>query len=126
MSADPCALEVAVPVLLTDATPIFEDCQVAEAVTSCLLPSVKMAVALKIWVVPLGMAADVGSTCRDWRAAFPTVAFSDPEIVPLVAVMLKLPLDTLCTNPDTFTEATVAGVLLQLTEFVTFADVPSV
>jgi hypothetical protein len=47
-------------------------------------------------------------------------------MLPEVAVTLKLPFDTLRTDPAAFTAATLLGVAVQFTEFVTFPELPSV
>lgn len=76
--------------------------------------------------MPFGIAADVGSTCSDCSTGFVTDAFREPLVEPLVAVMLKVPFDTLCTTPDALTVATDEGVVVQVAEFVMFEVVPSV
>jgi hypothetical protein len=126
MLDEPWVLEVAVPLAATEATPVFDDCQVALEVTSCLVPSVKIAVALKFCVAPFGIAAVVGNTCNDWTAALPTVPLAEADCEPLVAVTAKLPFAIACTIPDAFTDTMLVGLAAQLTEFVMSADVPSV
>jgi hypothetical protein len=49
----PIATAVASPELLIVATVVLDELQVAEAVKSCLLPSLNVPVAVNCWVVPV-------------------------------------------------------------------------
>lgn len=55
--------------LLTDRTCELDDAQVADAVTSCVVPSEKVPVAVNCWVLPAAMLELTGVTDRETRVA---------------------------------------------------------
>jgi hypothetical protein len=71
--ADPTARALASPVvpaaLLTDRTCELEEVQVADAVTSCVVPSEKVPVAVNCWALPTAMLELAGVTDRETRVA---------------------------------------------------------
>ena len=97
--AVPVAREVPSALELTVATAVFAEPQVAEAVRSCLLPSVNVPVAVNCCVVPRAIDGLEGFTAIETSAATPAVRVVEDEIAPEVAEMLELPVATLVANP---------------------------
>ena len=62
MVALPVPAPVARPLLLIVATALFEEPQVTELVKFCVLPSLKVPVAVNCWVVPLAIELFAGVT----------------------------------------------------------------
>src|SRR5271155_3304467 len=87
--AVPCPALVARP-LLTIATVALDELHVATEVTSCVLPSVYVPVAVNCWVVPSGIEAFVGEIAIETSAAgFTTsdaVALTPVKLIPIVVV----------------------------------------
>ncbi len=67
MVATPSELQVATPPLLIVATRLLEELHFAEAVRSCMLPSLYIPVALNVWFVPTTTEVAAGVTWIDWR-----------------------------------------------------------
>ncbi len=99
----PAATDVARPLepaaLLTAATPVLDELQVAEAVRSCVVLSENVPVAANCVVVPLAMLELVGVTVMDTRVALSTVSEVDPVTLPDVAVTVVVPAATEVARP---------------------------
>ena len=95
----PSAFDVASPfepaVLLTTATALFDELQVAVAVMSCFDASVKVPTALYCWIFPSGMLDDAGVTVIDVTTAAVTTQVdagldmteSNPAVTNVVPVL---------------------------------------
>ena len=81
------------------ATPVLPDCQVAEAVRSCVLPSVNSPVAVNCWVVPSAMDGPGGFTVIEAKAATLTVRVVEDDTEPAVAEITHPPVATLVDKP---------------------------
>ena len=81
------------------ATPSSEDDQVADAVRSCVVASVKSPVAANCCVVPLAMPGSGGVTSIETRPALVTVTSVLPEMMPSWAVMMVEPTRSPLTVP---------------------------
>ena len=100
----PAATEVARPLepaaLPTDATPVLDELQVAEAVKSCVVLSENVPVAANCVVVPLAMLGLDGVTVMDTSVAGFTVSEVDPVMLPDVAVTVVDPTATEVAKPE--------------------------
>ena len=134
----PAATAVARPLLLTVATDGFEELQVTCAVTSKLVPSEYVPVAVNCWMTPIGMLELAEITRMEDRVAEDTVREVPPErlpkvvlpmIMPEVAVrvtaMVVVPAATAVARPLLLTVATDGFEELQVTCAVTSWLVPS-
>jgi hypothetical protein len=65
--------------------------QVAEFVTSCVLPSLKVAMASNCCVLPSGIAGFAGVTASEIITAEVTVSALDPLTEPALAVIFAVP-----------------------------------
>ena len=81
--------------LLTTATMLELELQVAAVVTSCVLPSVKVPVAVNCCVVPRGIEGLGGAMAIDTSMAGVTVSVPEPLIEPEVAVIVVVPVAAL-------------------------------
>ena len=99
MFAVPAATLVASPVLPTVAVDVVSDDQVADAVRFCVLPSVKVPVAVNCCVVPSAIEAVWGVTAIETRVAVVTVNTVLPLTDPDVAVIVAVPVPALGANP---------------------------
>lgn len=99
IAAVPAATEVASALELTVVIAVFPEPQVAEAVRSCVLPSVNVPVAVNCCVVPRAIDGLEGLTAIEASAAAPTARVVEAEIEPEVAEMLEFPLATLVASP---------------------------
>lgn len=91
----PAETAAARPVLLIDASPTFDDCQVTDVVMFCVELSEKVPVAVNCCVVPLAREGLAGVTAMDTRVAGLTVKVVVPETAPAavetVAVIVVVP-----------------------------------
>ncbi len=94
----PCDILVAHPPP-TLATNAADDVHVAEAVKSCVLPSVYVPVAPNCMPVPSGMVALVGVTAIDTNVGLPTVSVVEAEIEFDVAEIVAAPCPALVASP---------------------------
>ena len=85
--------------LLTVATPVLDEFQVAEAVRSCVVLSEKVPVAANCLVVPLAMLGLDGVTVMDTSVAGVTVSEVDPVKLPDAAVIVVVPATTEVARP---------------------------
>ncbi len=98
MFAAPAVTPVTNP-FFTVATGFVSEDQVAEAVRSCVLPSVNVPVAVNCWVVPATREGFAGVTAIETKVAAVTVRVVVPLIEPEVAVMLAVPAPTAVAKP---------------------------
>ena len=99
MVAVPAETHVARPLLLIVATDVFDEVQVTCMLTSWLVPSEYLPVAINCWVVPAGMLGAAGVTVMEDRVAEVTVRVVLPEILPEVAVMVAVPAERHVARP---------------------------
>ena len=99
MAVCPGSTEVASPVPSTVAVAGVPDIQLAVAVTSRMLASLKVAIAVNCWVVPSAMAGVPGVTAMDTIVAAPTVRSVLPLCPSKVAVMVVVPGATALASP---------------------------
>jgi hypothetical protein len=86
-------------VLLIVATRDTVELQCPDCVTSCVVPSVNVAIALKDWVVPRGIVEDDGLMAMETGTAAVTLIIVDPFRVPVLAVMVAVPVATVLAIP---------------------------
>ena len=110
----PTAALVASPGLFTLAMAELAVLQITELVTSRVLPSLYVPVALSGSVVPRANDAFAGVIANDTSAGGPTVSVDVPAIAPTVAVIVVLPCPAPDASPPLLTPATVGTVELQL------------
>ena len=99
MVVDPGETAVVIPLLfpelLTEATLLFVEAQVQGTVRSCVLPSLKVPVALRLTMTPAGMAKLAGAISTLSKVALLTVktvvALTEPEAAVMLAVMVVVP-----------------------------------
>ena len=103
MLAEPVATLLANPwlpaLLLMVATEVVSELHCTVAVMFCMLPSVKVPVAVNWTVVPRGMPGIAGVIAMVTSAAGFTTSVVDPVIAPNVAVTIVLPTATLAAIP---------------------------
>jgi hypothetical protein len=121
----PAATAVARPLLLTVATEVLDELQVACVVISWLVPSENVPEAANCWVLPTAMLGLAGVTEMEDRVAGVTAKVVFPEIVPEVAMMVAEPVETAVASPLLLTVATNVLDELQVTCVVIFCVVPS-
>ncbi len=92
----PMARQVARPVLLIVAIPVFDELHVTDEVKSSSLPSEKVPLAVNCFVVPRPLVGLIGVRAIDERAF--TVRVAEPE-TPRVAVMIVDPAENAVAIP---------------------------
>lgn len=124
---------VARPAVEMTAAVVADEPQTAEAVTFCVLPSLKLPVAVNCCMVPSAMDGFVGVIAMETSAAEVTVSVADPVTEPYVAVIVALPVATLVARPRlparllmvvTFTADEVHCAVLVMSWVVPFVKVP--
>jgi hypothetical protein len=126
--ATPC---IAAALLIVAVVGVSE-LHVTVVVRFCVLPSVKVPVAVNPSVVPSGIVGIAGVTAIETNAAALTVSTVDPLIVPdvAVAVIFAVPVPTLLATPCVpaalLIVATVGVSELHVTVLVMFCVLPSV
>jgi hypothetical protein len=138
LNAPEAAVTVAVPIATLCATPALlivavegvSDVHVAVLVRFCVVPSVKVPVAVNCWLVPFAIDGVAGVTAIDTSAAEVTVSVVDPVSEPEAAVIVAVPSLTLLANPCVGAALLIVaapGVSeLHCTVLVTFCTLPSV
>jgi len=115
-------LDASPPVTL--ATRGFDEVQVAELVKSCVLPSLKVPVAVNCCVAPKAITGFTGVTAMDCSAAPAIVSVAEPLMPFWVAISVTLPCPTGVAKPAVGIEllivATVPSPALQDAELVMF------
>ena len=81
------------------AVPLADVDQVTEAVTSPLLPSVYVAVAVKACVSPTDRVALAGATVMLTISGAPTASVVESEMPPEVAAIVAVPIPELVASP---------------------------
>src|SRR5690348_9298296 len=82
------------------AAPGLDELQSAVAVTSCVVLSLKVPVAVNCLVVPGAVLAGLGVTASETRLAAVTVSCALPVTEPELAVTLVVPVATAAAIPD--------------------------
>jgi hypothetical protein len=122
MTVLPLPVLVAIPllpeVLLTVATLGTDELQWAELVRFCVVPSVKVPTAIKVWFSPNGIAAAAGLTMIETTEAGVTVSRVDPLVPPRVAVMVAVPVARELPSALELTVATMVLLDPQVAEVV--------
>jgi hypothetical protein len=111
--------------LLTVATAGAETLQWADAVTSCCVPSLNVAVAANCWFCPAASVAEAGLTLIAVTTAVVPVTVTAAVTLPLVALMTAEPAEATVTLPVELTEATDGLALLQTTAVFSMCELPS-
>jgi len=102
----PAATLLTSPWLLMAAAAGFDEPHNTEAVTSCELPSLKLAVAVNCLVVPTGILELAGVTVMAVTLAPVTVSAAVPVTEPEVAVIVAVPVPTAVAKPEELMVAT--------------------
>jgi hypothetical protein len=128
--ATPVPIAVARPPAVIEATASASVDHVTDAVSSSVLSSVKVPVAVNGCVAPIGMTGFRGEIAMDARAAVPMVNVVVADTTPEVAVMIVVPTPALVAKPllpeVLLITATVADDELQVTREVMPCLLPSV
>ena len=98
------------------ATVGLEELHSAEAVTSCVLLSLKVPVAVNCRVVPIAMLAFAGVTAMETRLAPVTVRDAVPLTEPEAAVIVTGPVPTAAAIPEALMDATFVAEEDQVTD----------
>jgi hypothetical protein len=112
---EPAEAAVTKPVALTVATDVSDELQVTCVVISWLVVSEYVPVAVNCWGVPTSMIGLAGVTAMEDRVAEFTVRVVLAEILPEVAVMVVVPIETAMARPVLSTVATDGFDELQVT-----------
>jgi len=124
----PCLAVLASPWLLMVATAVSEEFQLTEEVSSLVLPSVNVPVALNCCFVPSGMEGLRGVTPRDTKTGGATARVVEPLTDPKEAIIAVVPWARLVARPrlpaELLIEATAGFKEFQVTEVVRFETVP--
>jgi hypothetical protein len=127
--ATPVPIAVARPPVVIDATEGASEDQVTDAVSSSVLPSVKVPVAVNCWVARAERTGFTGVIANDSRAAVPMVNVVVADTAPEVAVMVAVPTPAVVAKPllpeALLIIATVAADELQVTTEVMPCVLPS-
>jgi hypothetical protein len=90
---------VAKPSVVMVATVCVPELHSTVPVMFCVLPSVKVPVAVNCWLAPSGIVGIAGVTAIEMSVAAVTVTVVEPVVVPDVAVILALPKAMLVVMP---------------------------
>jgi hypothetical protein len=122
----PAATPVTRPLELTVATPVFEDVHVAWRVTSLVVPSLEVAVAVYCTVPFTANEAPAGVTAMDVTVEAPvTVKDAEPVNVPTAAEIVVVPGATPVASPPAETVAVALAEEDHVALVVTMAVEPS-
>ena len=121
----PATMAVTSPLLLTQATSLFDKLQMTCVVISCAVPSEYMPVAVNCALIPTAMLGLAVVTDMEDRPAEVTVMRVLPAMLPNVAEMVALPAATAVTRPPLDTVATGVFDEPQVTCKVMSKPVPS-
>src|SRR5438034_7694532 len=102
----PVPAPLAKPLLLMVATDVLEEVQPTERVRTCVLPSLKVPVAVNCCVVPLAIDGFAGVTTIDDSTAV-TVNVVEPMTGPKAARMVLVSVVTLVSRPALLMVATL-------------------
>jgi hypothetical protein len=92
------------------------DVQVTELLTSCVVKSLKVAVAVNCWVAPAATDGLIGVTVIEETTALVTVTRVPPLIEPETAETVALPVANVLTKPLLSTVAMVGSEEFQVTD----------
>ena len=121
MLLEPIATPVATPPALIVAAAAFEEIHVAELVRFCVVPSLKVPVAVNWSVVPFAIDAWLAVIVIDCNVAAVTVSARVFELTPLcVAITFALPIETPRARPLPLMVAIAKFEELQPAELVKF------
>jgi hypothetical protein len=120
----PAASAVATPESVMLARPPLEELQ-DTATRFCVLPSLKVPVAVYCWLTPMGSNDESGNTSIATNVAGVTVSVADPLTDPELAEMVTVPAATAVAKPESETVAIPFAAKSQVTEFVTSRELPS-
>ena len=120
----PAVRAVANPLLSTVATAVLEELQVTEMVTSWVVPSEKVPVAVNCSVVPPGTLGLAGVTAMEDNAEV-TIRVVPPETAPEEAVMIVVPAVRPLAKPVMLTVPTAVSDDAQVARAVISLVVPS-
>lgn len=87
----PAAIPLTLPAVSTEATPVLEELQVALLVMSCVVPSLRVAVATRLTIVFGAISAVAGVTEIEVTVAVLTVSGAEPVTPLKLAEMLVVP-----------------------------------
>jgi hypothetical protein len=118
-----CPMVPAVSLIVATVAAVELQCPLC--VRSCVVPSVKLPVAVNGWVVPSGIVAIGGLIAIDTSAAAVTVSTVDPLTVPQVALTVAVPVPTLCPSPALLMVAVVAVSEVHVAVLVRSCVLPS-
>jgi hypothetical protein len=125
MVVDPVPTAVARPAVLIVATVTAEELHVAVLVRFCVVPSLKVPVAVNCWVPPFETVGFAGVTAIDTRVAGVTVRVVLPLTPPELAWIVVEPVPAVVARPAVLIVATVTEEELQVAVLVRFCVVPS-
>ena len=125
MVALPAAIALTSPTVSTEATPEFDELQVALLVMSCVVPSLRVAVATRLTIVLGAISKVAGVTVIEETVAVLTVRGAEPVTPLKLAVMLVVPELTAVAVFVPPIVATAVLVEFQLESFVMSWSVPS-
>jgi hypothetical protein len=91
----------------------------------CVLPSLKVPVAVNCWLTPMGSNDESGNTSIATSVAAVMVSVADPLTDPELAEIVALPTATPIASPEPATLAIPLADELQVTEFVRSWELPS-
>lgn len=117
----PALTPVTRPVVLTVATPRTLEVQVAVALMSWVLASVKVPVAINWRVPPTRTVKLEGVTAMETRVGAMIVAAEAPLLPPCVAVMVAVPTPAPVTSPVVLAVTTPEALVVQVAVAVRFA-----
>ncbi len=121
----PPAMAAARPLLLMEATDVFDELQVTDVLISWVVPSENVPLAVNCWVAATDILGFAGVTEMEDRVAVLTVRTVLPETVPEVAVMVELPAPMTVARPLLLMVATDVVEEFQVTCAVISWVVPS-
>jgi hypothetical protein len=129
MVAFPTFFAVASPLVVMETTEVADEAHVATPVTSCVVPSEKVAFAVNCCDKPRASVALEGVITIEVAYAAVTVMDAAPDTVPDVAVMLAVPAASARAKPlvgeVSLTVATNVFEEAQVTALVRFCVLPS-
>ena len=123
--AVPAATPVARPVLEIVATAGASELQVAEAVTSWVLPSENVPVSVNCCVAPAAKLDPLGLMATETSVAAVTTIVDCPVMPASCASMLAVPCETPVASPAGVTDATCAFEVVHVTRLLKSSELPS-
>src|ERR1700733_7231650 len=121
----PTPAPLARPAVLIVATVAVPEVQVTVDVKFCVVPSLKVPVAVNCWVAPLAIEGFAGVTAIDCSVAAVTVSKVEPLIAPDVALIVEVPTPAPVARPVALIVAVAVVPELHVTVLVRFCVVPA-